>query len=181
MKVIKQKPGDRHQAFVEHSNKIFAIKREQDATWDQYMAKCKDLLRPAEDAKGRLAIGSWFMYDSENQDYQPLIDESSLDGLYTISNSAENEVVLVENLQSNYFFDITAASRRADPDVDEGESTSKGIYSPQSPVVGCSTKTAPWQLALEKAGLRHLIEPFSESGLSSFSKWIDIPRSESVV
>jgi len=168
------KPGNNtHEDFMALQREINPIAAKTHDIWRDYQAKAKELLPVHPEAEDAPRDG-YYAVDFEQNLCFPYAGRGNI-GVSSVRKSAETFTVTIKNLGSNVFYEVAANARRSARDKPENEDDS-AIWSPVSASVGFSTKTAPWQLALEKAGLRHLIEPFTVKGLDTFQSWMDITQ-----
>jgi len=166
------KPGyNVHEAFVAFTQQLRPINEEIARLWDQYTKKCHELLPLEPEKKPASSVDGFYVANLDKNWFEPVTSYIEKEPV-SVKSSPEKNIVTIRNLASNIFFEIALAATRANASA-ENVST---IWSPLSDVTGFSTKTAPWQIALEKAGLRNLIEPFAENGLDTFPEWLSISQ-----
>jgi hypothetical protein len=171
------KPGqnDPHENFLKKMETTRPLEEQRGAIWANYTAKCMELLPVAGSEDKSEPSNGYYIVNFEKGFCSPNNGMGRLDPI-SIKESPETNTVTITQLASNIFYEVALVAKRGGKTTDD-EGQDYWIWSPLSETLGFSTKTAPWQLALEKASLRHFIEPFTTKGLNNFQSWMDIPQS----
>ncbi|KAH9257762.1 hypothetical protein BASA81_004228 [Batrachochytrium salamandrivorans] len=166
----RAKPGfNQHEAFVDFNKVQMVMRNELNTIWDAYTLRAKELLNL--EVAGPFMQDGWYLY-ADGQFTGVENSRSNIPSTLSKLTSESNNQVDLTHLASNYFFESVFQARPSTAPAREEDQGGGFEWSPFSERVSFSTKSAPWQLALEKAGLRQLIEPFSNRGFDSFASWL---------
>lgn len=168
----RAKPGfNQHESFVEFNKGQMVLRGELNEIWTAYQLRAKELLN-LEAAAPHVHDG-WYVYADGKFAGLEDVRSNAPATLSKLTGESNNQVDLT-HLASNYFFESAFQARPTSAAARDEDQGGGFEWSPFSERVSFSTKSAPWQLALEKAGLRQLIEPFSNRGLDSFASWLPL-------
>ena len=171
-------PADFHERAIENMRAMEPLRAHQGEIANDYARKARQLLPPpaelyvSPDAPPLHPAEGWFVVDSESA-YIPLTSDVRGPKPYTIGAASERSTFELVGLAPNTFFEVQVVARRRTDEVDDAH---PAWSPPSTPLASFTTPAAPWMMSLEKAGLRSLIEPFTQRGLTAPDKWVDMPQ-----